>query len=59
LADAALVDNGVVIDNNFTGTVDFTASMNSGTIEVKATNTLASGGNRPATVKYLVRKWLG
>ena len=59
LADAALVDNGVVIDNNFTGTVDFTASMNSGTIEVKATNTLASGGNRAATIKYLVRKWLG
>ncbi|MDA8956825.1 hypothetical protein N9H30_00485 [bacterium] len=61
LADAALVDSGVVIDNNFTGTVEFTASMNSGTIEVKATNTLnaSSGGNRPATVKYLVRKWLG
>ena len=61
LADAALVDNGVVIDNNFTGTVEFTASMNSGTIEVKATNTLSasSGGNRPAVVKYLVRKWLG
>jgi len=59
MADAALVDSGVVIDNNFTGTVDFTASMNSGTIEVKATNTLASGGNRAATVKYLVRKWLG
>jgi len=59
LADAALVDNGVVIDNNFTGTVEFTASMSSGTINVKATNTLASGGNRAATVKYLVRKWLG
>ena len=59
LADAALVDNGVVIDNNYTGTVEFTASMSSGTINVKATNTLASGGNRAATVKYLVRKWLG
>ena len=59
LADAALIDNGVVIDNNFTGTVEFTASMSSGTINVKATNTLASGGNRAATVKYLVRKWLG
>lgn len=61
LADAALIDNGVVIDNNFDGTVDFTASMTSGVISIKATNTLVETGalNRPATVKYLVRKWLG
>ena len=59
LADAALVDNGVVIDNNFTGTVEFTATMTGGVISVVATNTLTSGSNRSATVKYLVRKWLG
>ncbi len=61
LDDAALVDNGVVVENGFlsSGLLEFTASMSSDIINITATNGLTDGTNRAATVKFIVRKWLG
>jgi hypothetical protein len=59
LDDAALDDTGVVLQNGFSGQVDFSASMSSDIITVTATNSLTDGTARGATVKFLVRKWLG
>ena len=59
LDDAAVADNGVVIEEGFNGSITFSASMASDIISVVAQNTLSDGSNRPAVVKYIVRKWLG
>jgi hypothetical protein len=59
--DASLNDTGTILSNNFTGTFDFTVAYNSGTstISLSGVNSLTDGTPRAATVKYLVRKWLG
>ena len=59
--DASLNDTGTILSNNYTGTFDFTVAYNSGTstISLSGVNSLTDGTPRAATVKYLVRKWLG
>ena len=58
--DAAVSDQGAILEANYSGALTFTASMSSNIINVLATNTLnANSTNRAATVKFLTRKWLG
>ena len=60
--DAAVSDQGAILEANYSGALTFTASMSSNIINVLATNTLNTtndGTNRAATVKFLTRKWLG
>jgi hypothetical protein len=58
--DASLNDTGAVLSNGYTGTFDFIVDMNGNNIRLSAENRLQQGGSyQPATVKYLVRKWLG
>ena len=61
LNDASVNDTGTILSNNYTGTFDFTVAYNSGTstISLSGVNSLTDGTPRAATVKYLVRKWLG
>lgn len=63
LDDAAVADSGVVLENNFTGALTLTATMDNDIISVVASNGLQSttGGStsRPAVVKFITRKWLG
>ena len=59
--DASVNDTGTILLNNYTGAFDFTVAYNSGTstISLSGVNSLTDGTPRAATVKYLVRKWLG
>jgi len=62
LADATLNDTGAVMQNGFGSTTfDLSAVWDglSNTMILRATNNLSDGTTRPATFKYLVRKWLG
>ena len=64
LNDASVNDTGTILSNNYTGTFDFTVAYNSGTstISLSGVNSLTdttASTPRAATVKYLVRKWLG
>ena len=62
LADATLNDTGAVMQNGFGSTTfDLSAVWDglSNTMKLRATNNLSDGTTRPATFKYLVRKWLG
>jgi len=61
LDDASINDTGTILLNNYTGAFDFTVAYNSGTstISLSGANSLTDGTPRAATVKYLVRKWLG
>ena len=58
--NASINDTGTILSNGYTGTFDFTVDMNGTTIRLRAENRLQQGGSyQTATVKYLVRKWLG
>lgn len=61
IGDASVNDTGTILSNNYTGLFDFEVSYNSGTstITLSGANSLTDGTPRDATVKYLVRKWLG
>ena len=61
ISDASINDTGTVLSNGYSGVFDFTVAYNSGTstITLSAANSLTDGTPRAATVKYLVRKWLG
>ena len=60
IADASLNDTGTILSNGYTGTFDFIVDMNGNNIRLSAENRLQQGGSyQTATVKYLVRKWLG
>jgi len=61
IGDASVNDTGTILSNNYSGLFDFEVSYNSGTstITLSGANSLTDGTPRDATVKYLVRKWLG
>lgn len=61
LQDASLNDTGTVMLNGYTGTFDLSAvwDSSSNTMKLRATNSLTDGTPRPATMKFLIRKWLG
>ena len=61
IGDASINDTGTILSNNYSGLFDFEVSYNSGTstITLSGANSLTDGTPRDATVKYLVRKWLG
>lgn len=61
IGDASVNDTGTILSNNYSGLFDFEVSYNSSTstITLSGANSLTDGTARDATVKYLVRKWLG
>ena len=60
--DAAVNDTGTILEENYTGTFNFNSFVyNSGdtTISLLLQIHYTDSMPRAATVKYLVRKWLG